>query len=77
MMPTYSDYFFTQNALQEKGDWLMVYLKVMAAWNCATEECGVQCVMTLGMMMMQLWCADNLDTVQRVGSLHTCIYKPG
>ena len=38
-------------------------------WNCATEECGVQCVMTHGMMMMQLWCADSWDTVQQVCSV--------
>jgi len=61
--------FPTQNVLQEKCDWLMVYLMVMVVWNCATEECGVQCVMTFGMMMMQLWSAGNLDTVQRVGSI--------
>jgi len=46
----------------------MVYLMVMVVWNCATEECGVQCVITLGMMIMQLWCADSWDTVQRVCS---------
>jgi len=63
--------FFTQNALQEKCDWLMVYLMVMVVWNCATEECGVQFVITLGTTMMRLWCADSWDTVQRViGSLH-------
>ena len=50
----------------------MVYLMVMVVWNCATEECGVQSVMTFGTMMMQLWCADSWDTVQRVGS--TIVY---
>ena len=45
-------------------------------WNCATEECGVQCVMTHGMMMMQLWCADSWDTVQRVCSLRRTLGNP-
>jgi len=49
----------------------MVYLKVMVAWNCATEECGVQCVMTFGTMMMQLWCADSWDIMQTVCYIHT------
>ena len=63
-----------KNVLMEQFDWLMVYHKRMVAWSSATGVCGVQCVMMIGTIMMQQWCADSWAIVQLVSArrVFTC-----
>eukprot|EP00731_Ephydatia_muelleri_P011000 Em0005g1586a len=37
----------------------------VVVWKCNTMECGVQCVMTTGISMMPLWCADSWDSMEQ------------
>jgi len=42
-------------------------LKVV--WRFVTALLGAQCVMTLGMQLMQMWHVDNLDLGDQVSTL--------
>ena len=35
-------------------------------WKCTTMESGTLCVITTGILMMLMLCADNLDTEEQL-----------
>ena len=43
--------------------WLMDLWRVLAEWRSASMECGEQCVIMAGIIMMPELCADNWGTV--------------
>lgn len=43
-----------------RSDWWAPIPPLGDVWKCATEIYGEQSVITRGMTLMQLWCADNL-----------------
>ena len=44
----------------------MAAKSVKVVLKCALMVNGVQCVMTTGMMMMQLWSVDSWDSLNKV-----------
>ena len=49
---------------------LVVTFQMKAEWRSVLTICGVLCAMTLGGVLMLLWCVDNWDTLLKV-SKHT------
>ena len=49
----------TQNVMRLISDWLMVQKLTLEEWRYVSMECGVQYVMTTGMLEMHKLCADN------------------
>jgi len=49
---------------------LEVTLQMRAEWRSVWTLCGVLCVITLGGVLMPLWCVDNWDILVKV-SKHT------
>ena len=43
--------------------WLMDLWRVLAEWRSASMECGEECVIMAGIVMMPESCADNLGTI--------------
>ena len=52
----------------EQFVWLMDLWRVQAEWRSASMECGEQCVIMAGIIMMPELCADNWGTVVEVSS---------
>ena len=44
----------------------------LVEWRSVSVGSGAQCVMTVGIIQMQLLSVDNLDSVQKVGQLFAC-----
>ena len=44
----------------------------LVEWRSVLGGFGAQCVMTVGIIQMQLLSVDNLDSVQKVGHLFVC-----
>ena len=47
----------------EHSVWLMDQWRVLAEWRSASMECGEQCVIVAGIVMMPESCADSWGTV--------------
>ena len=47
----------------EQFVWLMDLWRVQAQWRSVSMECGEQCVIMAGIIMMPELCADNWGTV--------------
>ena len=47
-------------------DWWVAEMSMKDGWRSAREEVGGQCVMMIGMTLMQWWCADSLEYLQTV-----------
>ena len=50
-------------------DWLVDDPLMKAEWRSASMECGEQCVMATGIVMMQQLCADNWGSLGQVLTL--------
>jgi len=48
-------------------NWWGAEMSMKDGWRSAREEVGGQCVMMIGMTLMQWWCADSLEYLQTVG----------
>ena len=53
----------------ETADLLLGPMQMRAVLRSVGVACGVQCVMTIGPVLMPEWCADNLGFLQLVRTL--------
>lgn len=65
------------NAMTQISDWLVVlcqWMKRLVQWRSVLVGSGAQCVITLGIIQMQLLSVNNLVSVQKVRRLLCHLY---
>ena len=68
---------YVQVVLRELSGFVVGTTLVKDVWRCAELMPGAQCVMTSGILLMLLWCANNLASPDTVSLSHACIVECG